>query len=265
MNFKIYICPLILLIMMLHSCLEVPVDSVTPANKSFSVSGLLQNNTTVQKIFLYRGSFIDSIQIEQKLSVSEADVTLTGKKNSFVFHESDSIQGMYVLRNWRPQGNTKYALSIQHDDYATVTGETTFPDYGPFNPSFHFDQSGNLLLSWDDITNAYGYFIDIYLWRYGYRNGFEEKEHYWGGEIYKKTTFTSIKIDKKFLIFRNTEVDIKVIISAIDRNYYAYLKFDDAYDPLDFHLIDYGNFSVVDNGLGFIGSAYADSLIIERD
>ncbi len=248
------------------SCLELPTDTAIPADKVLSVSGLLRNNTNTQEIYLSKGCFvIDSFRYSEELSVSNAEITLLEGRNQYSFIEDDSLKGKYILNNWSPIGNFNYTITIRHDAYPYIETNTLFPDLGDFDVKYIFDKAGNLLLTWNPINNCTGYRVDllIWKWRYTFHNKLY-KEYYWAHTYWGNTTDTKTKIENFLITDRGKMTDIKVIISAEDKNYYNYLKFSNTYDPLDFHLIDYGNYSTIDNAVGFIGSSYTDSIIIKR-
>ncbi len=246
------------------SCLELPEDVNLPAEKVLSVSALLQNDVAEQRLYLYRGGAVSDTSNPDIFRVSGADVRLSVNGLTYNYTESDTSKGCYVLENFSPQGKTLYRLIVNHPSFPQIRAETLYPAIQDFNWSYFFDSEGNLHLSWRKNAYCAGYRVDMYQWKYGFHNGWEE-EYFWGSELYYFTPDTFLIIEEKALLYQNRKVDLKFFVFAVDKNYYDYSRFRTYFDPLDFRLVDYGNFSTVENGLGYFGSAYRDSLIITRN
>lgn len=252
------------------SCLELPV--YPPSSRIIAVSGILQNRTDFQRIYLTRGSSdslisgTDTLNIDgiyEELSVNDAEVTLSWSGNFITYTKTDSLPGEYFLESWTPIPGKTYYLKIHHPDFPDIRASTRVPEAGPFNLKYDFTTEGDLNLSWDKIPDSYGYLVWIYQWKDYYDENFQ-KFYRWSPDYYFLTQSPSNTVNKKFLLHRDKETDLKIICSAIDENYYNFLKLNNQKNPFDFNLFEYGNYSTVENGVGYLGSASVDSLIILR-
>lgn len=173
--------------------------------------------------------------------------------------------GEYLLQDFLPKSLGNYTILINKNGFPQLKAFTEYPQKDDFRINYHFNVSGDLTLNWNPINHSAGYRVDIYTLQYGYYHNWEQKEWYWAHRNEKVSRSSNIYFDKSFTTVKNKRARLKIIIWAIDENYLLFLKFRFSYNPNEFHLIDFGNFSMVDNGLGYIGSAYCDSLIIEND
>ncbi len=260
----------LLIVLSFFSCMETPVEVTIPAEKILCVSGLLVNNHK-QYIYLFRGRsaqdslFNDYKHNSQKIGISNALLTLQDGDNTLIYREDSVFVGRYILDNWKPAGNQRYTIRIKHRDYPDIETSTLFPDTGDFNIRYAFNNAGDLELSWDTIYNSYGYAVYVNGWVFGFFGPEPVKKYYWrywGGMHITPTE--RLTLSKNSLLNMHKIVDLKIIISALDKNYYNWRRYINRYNPLDFHFIDYGNYSTIDNAVGYIGSAYSDSIIIRR-
>jgi len=259
----------ILLSLLITACLELPVNP--ESNHIISISGILQNRTNTQRLYLFKGSsdtlYADSNKFDIKynsLEISGAVITLTGSDIIKTYIENDSISGEYFLKGWKPEAGKSYHLKIHHPLFPDVTASTRIPDSDLFNFSYNFFNSGDLHFSWDDLPGSYGYLIWIYQWKDFYDENFN-KYYAWGSDYYVLSKSSSQTIKEEYLLHKAKMVDLKIICSAIDKNYYNFLKLKSTKDPFDFRLFEYGNYSTVKNGVGYFGSALVDSIIIYRN
>ncbi|HID38144.1 MAG TPA: hypothetical protein EYP36_01340 [Calditrichaeota bacterium] len=141
---------------------------------------------------------------------------------------------------------------------------TVYPEKDDFDIQYTIDEKDDLQLRWVFIKKAAAYKADVYEWR-KVPIGWEDYEWLWVYSVSLVTEQNTLALKPEFYQDNGEWSKTKIILSAVDQNYYAFLQFDFHYDPLDFSFFDYSNFSTVENGLGFFGSAFTDSLIILRD
>ena len=257
--------------LLFSACLKTPDSSVVSPEKLLVLSGVLQNIKNYQIVKLYRAFSVQEIDSIVELSIedtldfyfgiSDAEVVLLSNDSIYNFEENILKKGEYLLKNFKPESGKEYKIQIKKEGFKTLIGHTKYPIKMPFNLTYRFDDKGDLHLNWGLINEAKGYRIDLYRWeriRYG------PYDYYQFGYLraYMKTT-SNLIIPKQQFNYKDAVQKIKILVWAIDENYYQFYNFHNYYHPFEFHLIDYGNFSTVQNGLGYFGSAYGDSMIIE--
>ncbi len=256
--------------LLFSACLRTPDSSVVPPEKLLVLNGVLQNIKNYQIVKLYRAFSVQEIDSiaelsrEDKLSfyfgISDAEVVLLSNDSIYNFEENILKKGEYLLKNFKPESGKEYKIQIKKEGFKTLIGFTKYPVKMPLNITYHFNDKGDLYLIWNPINGAKGYRIDLYRWeriRYG------PYDYYQFGYLgaYMRTK-SNLIVTKERFNYKDIVQKIKILVWAIDDNYYQFYNFNNYYHPFEFHLIDYGNFSTVQNGLGYFGSAYADSIII---
>ena len=246
-----------------YSCIQPPEGNIYNPEKMISIYGVLSNQKDIQYLFLSKILNKNSIKYVDDLGVTGAEVILTDQITDYSFSENDSLPGRYELINFKPVTGKEYKIKIQHQDFLTITASTIYPVVSDFEVKYIIDEDENIRLEWRHIGQTAGYKLDIYEWRKIMIN--------WNEEVWKwiltttQTTQNNIfMVKKEYYQYEGNWTKVKIVISAVDQNYYQYLTFDFYYDPLDFKLQAPANFSTVENGLGFFGSAYSDSLIIHK-
>ncbi len=261
---------IIVVIYLLSSCLKIPNSSVVPPDEMLVLSGVLQNIRPYQKIKLFRAfsaQEIDSLNnsyLEDSLSfyfgISGAEIVLSTLDSNYRFVENINKKGEYLLNDFLPKSGEDYFIQIKKEGFKPLVGHTKYLNKQPFNIQYQFNKNGDLKLFWNKIDGARGYRIDLFRWE---RIKYGPLDYYtWGLKRIYLETNTEIQIPQSVFQYKNNITKIKLLIWAVDENYYQYYNFENYYDPFEFHLIDYGNFSTVENGLGYFGSVYGDSIII---
>ncbi|MHB2153820.1 DUF4249 family protein [Calditrichota bacterium GD2] len=262
---------MVIIVISLSGCLTPPNSNVISSEKALIVSGVLQNMEDYQKIKLYRAftvNEIDSINRNEwwetfvyDFGISGAEIYLIASDSIYVFNENVNNKGEYILNNFIPESGKNYKIQIKKEGFGSIAGHTTYPHKQAFEITYGFNKNGDLNLHWNEILGAKGYRVDIYRW--------EREKHgpldycHWGLKRQFLEIKSEITIAKEIIQYKDRVKKIKILIWAMDENYYQFYNFQNYYDPFEFHLIDYGNFSTVENGLGYFGSVYGDSIIIE--